>query len=111
MAYRTALLTARRPLSCTLLAAGLCAFSTSHAASFDWGSGVTGSFDSTISLGGLWRMSARDPTLIGIANGGTARSVNGDDGNLNYRNGELVSSLIKGTHEFEVKYRNYGFFT
>jgi Protein of unknown function (DUF1302) len=56
-------------------------------------------------------MSGRDPALIGIANGGTARSVNGDDGNLNYRNGELVSSLVKGTHEFELKYNNWGLFT
>jgi len=28
-----------------------------------------------------------------------------------YHNRELVSSLIKGTHELELKYANYGFFT
>lgn len=101
----------RRPVCASLLALGLTAFgTTSHAAAFDWGNGVAGSFDSTISAGGLWRMQGRDPTLIGIANGGTARTVNGDDGNLNYKNGELVSSLLKGTHELELKYRNYGFF-
>jgi Protein of unknown function (DUF1302) len=111
MHHLTATRIARRPLASAMIAVGLCAFSTSHAASFDWGNGVTGSFDSTISLGGLWRMSGRDPALIGIANGGTARSVNGDDGNLNYRNGELVSSLVKGTHEFELKYNNWGLFT
>ena len=102
---------ARRPLALALIAVGFCAFSTSHAASFDWGNGVSGSFDSTISLGGLWRMSGRDPALIGITNGGTSRTVNGDDGNLNYRNGELVSSLFKGTYEFELKYQNWGLFT
>jgi hypothetical protein len=106
----TATRSARRPLAAALIAAGMSAFSTAHAVSFDWGNGVTGSFDSTFSLGGQWRMSGRDPALIGIANGGTSRSVNGDDGNLNYDNGELVSSMLKGTHEFEVKYRNWGFF-
>lgn len=102
----------RRPVCAMLVALGLTAFGTaSHSRSFDWGNGVTGSFDSTISVGGLWRMEGRDPALIGITNGGTSRSVNGDDGNLNYSNGELVSSLLKGTHELELKYRNYGFFT
>src|SRR5204862_2728338 len=109
--YLTARRVAGRPLAAAMIAVGLCAFSTSHAASFDWGNGVTGSFDSTISIGGLWRVSGRDPSLIGIANGGTSRSVNGDDGNLNYHDGELVSSLLKGTHEFELKYNNLGLFT
>jgi Protein of unknown function (DUF1302) len=111
MHHLTATRIARRPIAAALIAVGLSAFSTSHAASFDWGNGLTGSFDSTISLGGLWRMTGRDEALIGIANGGTARTVNGDDGNLNYHNGELVSSLIKGTHEFELKYNNWGLFT
>jgi hypothetical protein len=111
MHHLTATRIARRPITAALIAVGLSAFSTGHAASFDWGSGITGSFDSTISAGGLWRMTGRDPGLIGIANGGTARTVNGDDGNLNYRNGELVSSLVKGTHEFELKYNNWGLFT
>src|SRR6202158_2528024 len=111
MHHLTATRVAWRPLAAAMIAVGLSAFSTSHAASFDWGNGVTGSFDSTISIGGLWRVSGRDPSLIGSANGGTSRSVNGDDGNLNYSNGELVSSLLKGTHEFELKYNNLGLFT
>ncbi len=104
----------RRPalatLSAALIATGLCAAPNAIAMSFDWGNGVSGSFDTTLSLGGLWRMQGRDPALIGIANGGTARSVNGDDGNLNYRNGETVSSLAKATHELEIKYRDWGYF-
>ena len=43
---------------------------------------VTGSFDTTISLGAAWRTESRDPALVGIANGGTSRSVNEDDGDL-----------------------------
>ena len=71
---------------------------------------VTGSFDTTISIGAMWRMQDQDPALIGITNGGTSRSVNEDDGNLNYDRGDLVSGIAKVTHEFEVRYGNYGVF-
>src|SRR3990172_3160265 len=70
----------------------------------------TGSFDTTISIGAMWRMQDQDPALIGITNGGTARSVNEDDGDLNYDRGDLVSLMTKATHDFEVKYKTYGVF-
>jgi hypothetical protein len=41
---------------------------------------VTGRLDTTLSVGSIWRMQGRNPNLIAIANGGTARSPNGDDG-------------------------------
>lgn len=71
---------------------------------------VSGSFDTTISVGAAWRMQNRDPALIGLANGGTARSVNGDDGNLNYNTHESVFGVAKATHDLEIDYRNYGLF-
>ncbi|HRQ46838.1 MAG TPA: DUF1302 domain-containing protein [Rhodocyclaceae bacterium] len=71
---------------------------------------VTGSFDTTLSLGGLWRMQGREKSLISIANGGTSRDPNSDDGNLNYKKGELVSSAFKVTHDLELNYRDYGAF-
>ncbi|HAS55334.1 MAG TPA: DUF1302 domain-containing protein, partial [Nitrospiraceae bacterium] len=71
---------------------------------------VTGSFDTTISIGAMWRMQDQDPSLIGITNGGTSRSPNEDDGDLNYDRGDLVSGLVKVTHEFDVAYGNYGVF-
>lgn len=71
---------------------------------------VTGSFDTTVSVGGLWRMEGREKSLIGITNGGTARDPNSDDGNLKYKSGELVSATVKATHDLELKYRNYGAF-
>ena len=37
----TATRVARRPLAMAMIAVGLCAYSTSHAATFDWGNGVT----------------------------------------------------------------------
>ena len=71
---------------------------------------VTGSFDTTLSAGALWRMDKRDSTLISIANGGKARDPNSEDGNLKYDNGEHVSTVFKATHDLEVKYQNFGAF-
>lgn len=82
-----------------------------RAVSFESESGeVKGSFDTTLSIGASWRMEERDPTLIGITNGGTARDVNSDDGNLNYNENGIVYSAIKATHDFDLGFRNYGMF-
>ena len=48
------------------------------------------SFNNTLSYGLGFRMEDRDEEIIGIANGGTAFSVNGDDGNLNYDTEEVT---------------------
>lgn len=78
---------------------------------FEFKSGeVTGSFDTTVSAGALWRMDKRDPGLVSIANGGTSRDPNSDDGNLRYDRGDLVSTLFKATHDLELKYHNLGAF-
>lgn len=82
-----------------------------HAFEFTSASGeVTGSFDTTLSIGALWRMEGREKSLISIANGGTSRDPNSDDGNLNYKKGELVSLAFKATHDLELNYRNFGAF-
>ena len=72
------------------------------------GGETTGSFDTTISYGASMRAQGRDPSLVGITNGGTARSVNEDDGNLNYDKGDMISSALKVTHDLDLKRGNYG---
>jgi hypothetical protein len=57
-----------------------------------------------------WRTEKRDPGIVGIANGGEAHSVNYDDGNLNYDNGQVVSNAVKLTSELDVKWRQFGAF-
>ena len=47
------------------------------------------------SVGGISRVGARDPALIGGGNGGTGTSVNFDDGDLNYGRG-LASFAVQG---------------
>ena len=77
---------------------------------FEFDNGVQGSFDSTISYGMSWRVSDRDKDIIGTANGGTAYSVNGDDGNLNYDDDETFSRLLKMTSDLDLRYDNFGLF-
>jgi len=61
------------------------------------------SWDNTISIGGNYRLDDPDPDIIGLANGGNAFSVNGDDGNLNYPTG--ISSLaLKWSSELQIDF-------
>ncbi|HRP22504.1 DUF1302 domain-containing protein [Thauera sp.] len=102
------------PRRAILASAVLLAFiapATVQAFEFSSASGeLTGSFDTTLSVGGLWRMQDRESSLISIANGGTSRDPNSDDGNLKYDKGDMVSLAFKATHDLELNYRNYGAF-
>ena len=76
----------------------------------DFGSGdFSGSWDNTLSLGTSYRLDDPDLRIIGLPSGGTAFSVNGDDGNLNYPKG-TYSTVLKLTSELELKYKNSGVF-
>ena len=68
---------------------------------------LKGTFDTTLSVGGIYRLENPDPQYYGQANGGQQNSVNADDGNLNYRRG-WASRVFKGTHTLELKWRNFG---
>ena len=74
------------------------------------GGAVTGYLDTTVSFGALWRTQGRSPGLIAIANGGTSRDINSDDGNLNYRKGELVEMPLRVMLDFLLAYRDFGLF-
>jgi len=67
------------------------------------------SWDNTLTYGVSLRLVDRDPRLIGLTNGGTAFSVNGDDGNLNYNTG-VASNTPQLNSELEVNYGNFGGF-
>jgi hypothetical protein len=53
--------------------------------------------DTTLSWGGRYRVAEPDLAIIGTAAGGTAYSVNGDDGNQNFEKGSIVSNTLKAT--------------
>ena len=66
-------------------------------------------WDTTISWGAQYRLDPADPALIGLANGGDAFSVNGDDGNLNYDTG-IFSNVLKLTTEMDLRGKSAGAF-
>lgn len=61
-----------------------------------------------ISYGSQWRAENPLKALIGPAYGGVSGSSANDDGNLNYKKGEQVSSVLKLVTDLEVKKDNYG---
>lgn len=100
----------RPVLKLSALAIGLALASSANAVTFKTENGVSGSFDSTFSFGHSIRLETPASSLIGIANGGTARSVNEDDGTRNYKKGDAFASVVKGTHELDLKYEGWGLF-
>ena len=94
------------------LALGCALFSpAARAVQFSAGE-LKGSFDSTLSFGGLYRLQNPSPSNYGTTNSfygqpGLLNSVNTDDGNLNFEKG-WVSQLIKGSHDLQMKYGNFG---
>ncbi|MGQ7816791.1 DUF1302 domain-containing protein [Metapseudomonas furukawaii] len=76
----------------------------------DW----AGSLDTTLSYGVSYRAEGQDGRLIARANGGSAVNadkINNDDGDLNFRKGDLFSEVVKVVSELDLKYQeNYGLF-
>jgi hypothetical protein len=100
-----------RPLPKPLvLALALAGAGPAAAFQFDTDYGVKGSFDTTVSYGISMRASDPNAALVGIVNGGTMRSVNEDDGNLNFEKNKPFARIAKATSDLELKWRNFGFF-
>jgi len=94
---------------CLAVGAALAASSPAHAVTWDWGN-WSGSWDNTVSYGISWRAEDADPALIGKGNGGTGQAILTDDGNLNFRQGDVFSNIVKGTSELELDNGQFGFF-
>ncbi len=67
------------------------------------------SWGNQITYGIGFRMKDPDQRLIGRAAGGSAFSVNGDDGNQNYDTG-VFTNAVKISSEFQFSYKNFGGF-
>ena len=92
------------PATCRFALSAIAAVAmTTQAVEFE-NDAIEGNLDTTLSYGASLRTSDADPGNIGIANGGTRYSVNGDDANLNYDSG-LFSNVAKGTHDLEVDFK------
>jgi hypothetical protein len=110
-----------KPLAIAIAALGATFVTPAAAFKFEMENGLTGSFDSTLSVGMQMRMQGRDKSIIGNDNGGNVPTVSPlgekvnpgfpgtanpdfnylqtDDGNLNYKKHDIVSAVVKGTHE------------
>lgn len=114
---------ARRPLlgRAVLFALASGAFANAQAVDFAFGEDWTGSVQTQLSYGVSMRVQERDDELIGMANInpliGTRPlseqllapgrfSVNSDDGNLNYDEGDFFSNAVKATSELSLNYRD-----
>jgi len=92
------------PATCRFALSAIAAVAmTTQAVEFE-NDAIEGNLDTTLSYGASLRTSDADPGNIGIANGGTRYSVNGDDANLNYDSG-LFSNVAKGTHDLELGFK------
>lgn len=93
-----------------ILVAGL-ALQSTPAFGIDLAEGkeFTLNLDTTLNWGTAYRVEDRDMSIISPFEGGTAWSVNGDDGNLNFDKG-LFSNALSATMELNFAYKNFGFF-
>jgi hypothetical protein len=98
------------PVKPLVIAIALAGAAPASAYQFNFDNGITGSVDTTLSYGISVRAADRDANLIGIANGGTSRSVNEDDGNLNYDKNKAFANVVKANIDVELKWKNFGFF-
>jgi Protein of unknown function (DUF1302) len=129
---------ARAPLAMAVAFALLSA-PAAHAFDFEHGE-LTGSLDTTVSVGHSWRIEGVDQELIGLSNvnpliGGANQgiaapfntlgtfpgsavqfgapgrfSVNRDDGDVLYGKGDPISQAFKINSELSLKYKNFGAF-
>jgi hypothetical protein len=95
-------------LTMALMAVGY--IHSTYAAELKLGDDWSGNFDTTLSYGASWRASKPTPSLIGVGNGGTAGTVNSDDGDLNFKRGHLISNAVRATHELELSREGFGLF-
>ncbi|MCB9772179.1 MAG: DUF1302 domain-containing protein [Candidatus Omnitrophica bacterium] len=96
--------------TCIMVAVGFFLLTTdAHAFRFQHNE-VSGFIDTTISSGASLRLQERDPALIGRANGGTAYTVDGDNGNRNFSKGTLISNTNKAINDMGLSYQNYSAF-
>jgi hypothetical protein len=117
--------------------AAVLALSSANVQAANWSKGdLEVQFDSSFSLGTSIRVEERDPALIGNSNSTAldwsqytttnpnynsafvwqnpdvngSYSTNGDLGNLNFNKGEAFSTIFKGVHELDIRYKDMGIF-
>lgn len=73
-------------------------------------SGVNITLDTRITASTIIRTESRDSQLIGIANGGSAYSVNADDGDLAFGKGDIAQASQRISSALTATYGDFGLF-
>jgi len=63
--------------------------------------------DTTVSWGANYRLEDPDLAIVSPFEGGTAWSVNADDGNLNFKKGDFFSNALKATVDLGFSYEGW----
>lgn len=92
-----------------MAALAIAASAGARAGSFTLGDDMEGLWSLNMSAGASWRARAADPRLVAISNGGKAGNGQ-DDGNLNFKQGEVYSSGSRFTGELQLKKGGLGLF-
>jgi hypothetical protein len=76
---------------------------------------VEGKFDSSLTFGSSWSTTSPDKQFISNFNsmgvkGGKSASRTTDDNRLNFKSGDNISTVVKGIHDLELKYKDSGAF-
>ncbi|GJM09159.1 MAG: hypothetical protein DHS20C11_14350 [Lysobacteraceae bacterium] len=115
----------RRAILAALASSFALAGSNANAFEFDTDGDWTVSWDTTVSYGASWRVQERDKNNIGKVKNDPfvvllpndqqratigRWSVNSDDGNLNYDDGDLISNAVKVTTELDFSNGQWGGF-
>jgi hypothetical protein len=133
-------MSSNKKLACAALALSAASFvPAASAITFEVGDSLSGTLNTTMTIGAGWRMQAQSPDLIGKANlnpdvcGGIAQScqgvfknqiqpartlaqspgqayLNADDGNLNYDKHDMTQGVFKVTQDLNMSFGEYGVF-
>lgn len=80
------------------------------AGTFEGPAGIEGRWAMEVTVGASMRTKDADESLVFIGNGGRASSGTVDDGNLNYKKGDVFNAVAKAVGELELKKDNLGVF-
>ena len=93
-----------------LSVASLFAPSSFAGGTFEGPYGIEGRWGMEVTVGTAARTKDADPSLVARGNGGQASSGTIDDGNQNFSEGDVFSTVAKAVGEVEVRKDNYGAF-
>jgi hypothetical protein len=68
------------------------------------------SLDTQLTIGSSWRTEDRSAYLMQGISGSDTLQQNDNDGDANFDKGDAFSQVFKGTHDFQVAYKNFGAF-